>query len=225
MKRRSRSIAVVLGMFSAVVIADVASAHPTENAGPAVATPAALSTSGDYATDVLGDAWDFSNAEDVPAIPLVGSENSFNISVGGGVVSVDAQANSTIKLIRTWGPELAWGRDGLAKPADAATYTHLSFSLNLDQKRNMGVHYWTEAGGENIIPFTVPGPGFATYDINMTSPGLLGPNAWSGKIIRLEILAGGGFPGTARFPMQLDWARLHRADASVTPVAAARLAS
>ena len=220
MKRRSRSIAVVVGMLSAVVIADVASAHPTENAGPAVATPAAFSTSGDYATDVLGDAWDFNNPEDVPAIPLVGSENSFGISVGSGVVSVDAQAGSTIKLIRTWGQELAWGRDGLAKPADAATYTHLSFSLNLDQKRNMGVHYWTEAGGENIIPFTVERPGFATYDINMTSPGLLGPNAWSGKIIRLEILAGGGFPGTSRFPMQLDWARLHRADASVAPVAA-----
>ena len=131
MKRRSRGIAVVVGLLSAVVIADGAAAHPTEDAGPAVATPAAFSTSGDYATDVLGDAWDFSNPEDVPAIPLVGSEGSFGISVGGGLLTVDGQAGSTIKLIRTWGQELAWGRDGLAKPADAATYSHLSFSLNV----------------------------------------------------------------------------------------------
>jgi hypothetical protein len=221
MKRRSWSIASIIGVVAAaVVVTGSASAHPTESAGPASAPPAAASTGGDYATDVLGDPWDFSNPEDVPPIPLVGTENSFGISVANGVLTVDAQANSTIKLIRTWGAELAWGRDGLHVPADAAAYTHLSFAMNLDQKRNMGVHYWTESGAQNIVPFTVLGPGWASYDIDMTSPGLLGPNVWSGKIVRLEILAGGGFPGTARFPMQLDWARLHRADASAAPTSA-----
>jgi hypothetical protein len=219
MKRRSFCIAAVVGLLSTVLVTGTASAHPTQVAGLAIAPPAALSTSGDYATDVLGDAWDFSNNEDVQPIPLVGTENSFGISVGGGVLTVDAQAQSTIKLIGTWGPELAWGRDGLAKPADAATYTRLSFRMDIGQKRNMGVHYWTETGAQNILPFTIPGPGMATYDIDMTGPGLLGPGVWSGKIIRLEILSGGNdFGGAARFPMQLDWARLHRADASASPV-------
>ncbi|HEX2785192.1 MAG TPA: hypothetical protein VHN36_16535 [Ilumatobacteraceae bacterium] len=218
MRRRSWSIATIIGfVVSGVVVSGGASAHPTESAGFSTAPPPSASTGGDYATDVLGDSWDFSNAEDVPPIPLVGTENSFGISLANGVLTVDAQANSTIKLIRTWGAELAWGRDGLHVPADASAYTRLSFSMNLDQKRNMGVHYWTESGAQNIIPFTVPGPGWASYDIDMTSPGLLGPSVWSGKIVRLEILAGGGFPGTPRFPIQLDWARLHRADTVAAP--------
>ncbi len=220
MQRRWWSFGTVVGFsLSAVVVAGGASAHPIESAGPSTAPPAALSTSGDYATDVLGDPWDFSNPEDVPPIALIGSENSFGISVAGGVLTVDAGPQSTIKLLRTWGSELAWGRDGLAKPADAAVYSHLSFRMNIGQKRNMGVHYWTESGAQNILPFTVTGPGFTTYDIDLTGAGLLGPGAWSGKIIRLEILAGGNdFGGAARFPMELDWARLHRADASVVPV-------
>ena len=49
------------------------------------------STSGDYATDVLGDPWDFNNFDDVPPIPIVGSENSFGISLGNGVLNVDAR--------------------------------------------------------------------------------------------------------------------------------------
>ena len=221
MKCRSRSIAVVVGLLSAVVIADVASAHPTENAGPAVATPAAFSTSGDYATDVLGDAWDFTNPEDVPPIPLVGSEGSFGISVANGLLTVDAQAGSTIKLIRTWGQELAWGRDGLAKPADAATYTRLSFSMTLAEQRNMAVQFTSESGLACQIPF-LGKAGTSTYDVPMTDPGVGNgcQTGWAGKIVMLQILAGGGFPGSARFTVQLDWARLHRADASATPVAA-----
>ncbi|MEY2445749.1 MAG: hypothetical protein QOE00_2329, partial [Ilumatobacteraceae bacterium] len=219
MKRRSWSIGtVVVVMASVVVVTGGASAHPTETAGLSSAPPPALSTSGDYATDVLGDPWDFNNPEDVPPIPIVGSENSFGISLANGVLTVDAQANSTIKLIRTWGPELAWGRDGLHKPADAATYTRLSFRLNNSQETSMGVHYWTDTGAENIVPFHVLGAGWANYDIDLTAPGLYGPSVWSGKIVRLELLAG-GFPKLPpRFTMQIDWAQLHRAGAPSTPV-------
>lgn len=220
MQRRWWKIATVLSMsLSAIVVTGPASAHPIESAGPSTSPPAALSTSGDYATDVLGDPWDFSNDEDVPPTLLIGSENSFNITRGAdGILTVDAQAQSTIKLVRTWGPELAWGRDGLHRPVDAGTYTRLSFLMNLSQKRNMGVHFWTESGLQGLLPFTVPGPGWAQYDIDLTGASLLGPNVWSGKIVQLELLAGGGFGGPDRFTMQLDWARLHRADASASPL-------
>ncbi len=179
------------------------------------------STSGDYATDVLGDPWDFSNDEDVPPVMMIGTEGSNGISRDpSGVLTVSAKTGSIVKLIRTWGMELPWGRDGLLKPADAATYSRLSFSMNLDQKRNMAVEYWTESGGTNIVPFTVAGPGWATYDINLNQAGLLGPSAWSGKVIALDLLAGNSYGGSDAFTLQLDWARLHRADASATPVSA-----
>ena len=102
--------------------------------------------------------------------------------------------------------ELPWGRDGLLRPVDAATYTWLSFSMNLDQGRNMGVEYWTESGGHNIVPFTVAGPGWVTYHIPLTGTGLLGPSAWSGKVIRLELLRRRKFTAPrSRSHMQLDW--------------------
>ncbi len=86
MESRCWKIATVVGVLAyVVVVAKSAAAHPTVNPGPTLAPPsAAFSTSGDYATDVLGDPWDFTNLEDVPPIPIVGSENSFGISLGNG---------------------------------------------------------------------------------------------------------------------------------------------
>jgi hypothetical protein len=219
MRRRSWSIAAVVGLLSSVVVGATASAHPTESARTLIAPPtAAFSTSGDYATDVLGDPWDFSNDEDVPPVLSIGTEGSFGISRdGNGILTIDGQGGSTLKLVRSWGQELPWGRDGLLKPIDAATYTHLSFYMNTSQKRNMGVQFFNEAGQQCIIPFTTEA-GWLQHDITMTSPGLGGcETAWSGKIIRLQIIAGGSFTGVDRFTMQFDWVRLHRADSSVTP--------
>ncbi len=222
MKHRSWSMAAIVGVVvSGIVVTGSASAHPTPTAPPLTAPPsAAFSTSGDYATDMLGDPWDFSNDEDVPPTLLIGSEGSFGISRDpSGVLNVDAQAGSTIKLVRSWGIELPWGRDGLSKPIDAATYTHLSFSMNLTEKRNMGVQFFTESGLQCLIPFTTEA-GWLVHDIDLTSPGAGGcQTAWTGKITRLQLIAGGGFPGASRFPIQLDWARLRRADAPVAPPA------
>ena len=92
MKRRSLCAAVVVGLLSAVVIGDGASAHPTQSASVLTTPPSAtFSSSGDYASDVLGDPWDFSDENDVPPIMTVGTEGSFGISVGAGVLTVDAQ--------------------------------------------------------------------------------------------------------------------------------------
>lgn len=220
MKRRSRVVAAV-GLFSAVVVTQGVITLPTEAASPSVAPPsAAFSTSGDYATDVLGDPWDFSNDEDVPPVPLIGTEGSVGISRDpSGVLIVDAVAGSTIKLVRSWGAELPWGRDGLLRPIDASVYTRLSFRMNVSEKRNMGVQFFDEAGGQCVIPFTTEA-GPITTTIDLTSPGIGCQIGWNGKIIRIQLLAGGGFPGgNAQFQIQLDWVRLHRADAPAAPVA------
>ena len=81
MKRRSLSIATVIGFAaSTLVLPGNASAHPTVNAGPLITPPASLSTSGDYATDVLGDPWDFSEQGDVPPYLTLGAEAADAIS-------------------------------------------------------------------------------------------------------------------------------------------------
>lgn len=212
MKRRVSSIAVVLGsVVAAVGVAGHASAHPTENAGPTITPPAALSTSGDYATDVLGDPWDFSEQGDVPPYMTLGTEGSNGISWAPGTLHVDARNGSVIKLVRTWGAILPWGHDGLLHPVDADTYTKLSFSGDFSTDRHVLVRFWTEDNQIGTGPIVVvraknPGP----YEIN-----LAGTPLWSGKIIRVDLLMGGvpaGSAGTDNFTVDLHWVRLHRAD-------------
>jgi hypothetical protein len=225
MERRSLNIALVVGFtISAVVVAGNASAHPTPNAGPSNGPPsAAFSTSGDYATDVLGDPWDFANDEDVPSGPangVLGTEGSFGLTrtdVGNenaGAMILDGRNGSLIKLVRTWGAILPWGRDGLLKPIDAAIYTRLSFRIHLEAPRDFGVRYFTESGQINDIFLFGLSAGWNTYEIDLTQPGRSGLRLWSGNIVRLDLLAGGG--AVDRFTAQLDWVRLHRSDAPTT---------
>src|SRR4029079_4688686 len=222
MRRRSLGIAGALGLLASVVVADVASAHPTVFPSPLTAPPsAAFSTSGDYATDVLGDPWDFENDEDVPPIPIIGTEGSDGISRANGILTVAARHGSLVKLVRTSGHVLPWGRDGLYKPIDASIYTRVSFSLSIDQgRRDMLVRYTNEAGQtQTNRVINTPTQGFRTYTIDLTQPGIDGsPSVWTGKIIRFDILAGGPSDGNPNnFTMQLDWVRIHRADAPVSP--------
>lgn len=193
-------------------------AHPRPETAPSVSPPSPLSTSGDYATDTFSDPWDFSNAEDVPPYSLIGTENSLGIAMGGGTLTVNSVNNSTIKLVRTWGLELPWGRDGILHPVNADRYQRLSLSMYLSDSVNMGVHYWTSAGAEGIFPF-YPKAGWNQYTLDLTnnsgnSPGYQTP--WSGQIVRLELLR--GFKaGNPPIDITLDWVRLHRADAPAAP--------
>lgn len=220
--RSIRSIAVcTVAVTVAGVGVPLASAHPNVDPAPAVAPDAARSTSGDYATDVFSDPWDFSNDEDVPPIALVGAENSYGITRNGnGTLTVASVNNSTIKLVRTWGVELPWGRDGLVAPVDAGRYTHLSFSMCLDAALHMAVHYWNAAGEQGLLPF-YPGAGCQVYNLDLRNtsanpPGYQTP--WAGSMTRVELLRGGTPTGlNPLVNITLDWVRLRRADAPVSP--------
>jgi hypothetical protein len=196
-------------------------AHPHPEIASLAAPPAPLSTGGDYATDTFSDPWDFSNDDDVPPQLLIGTENSVGIARNGNnTLTVNSVNGSTIKLVRTWGIELPWGRDGLLHPVNADVYQRLSFSMHLTTDVPMGVHYWTASGGEGIFPF-FPTAGWNQYTLNVTdtsgnNPAYSAP--WSGQIIRLELLR--GFKaGNPPIDITLDWVRLHRADAPAAPPA------
>lgn len=223
MPRRHWSVvlACVSTAVASIVAAAPAAAHPNVDPAPAVSPDASRSTSGDYATDIFADPWDFSNDEDVPPIPLVGSENGFGITRNAnGTLTVASVNNTTVKLVRTWGVQLPWGRDGLVAPVNADRYTRLSFSMCIDQPLHMAVHYWNAAGQDGLLPF-YPTAGCRVYDINLQDtsqnpPGYQLP--WSGSMTRVELLRGG--TPTGQNPLvniTLDWVRLRRADAPVAP--------
>jgi len=186
---------------------------------PFVSTPVDRSTHGDYATDVLSDPWDFMNDEDVPPIPLVGAEppdaSITRTDDNGGHLIVSGRAGTTIKLVRTWGEELAWGRDGRVEPIHAETYDQITLNMCVSGRPlNMAFRWFNEFGNEGFFPFFPVGCETRTYDL--ADPKFHGPppaNApWSGKIVRFELLIGPG--GT----VDLDWVRIHRPDASAQPV-------
>ena len=208
---------LLLSMFSVPQVWPL----PHVSAAPIVTPPAALSTTGDYATDTFSDPWDFSNDEDVPPLMLVGTENSMGISRSAdGILTIDSVNISMIKLVRTWGLVLPWGRDALAHPVDAAQYQRLSFRMDVSANLGMGVRYVAASGAEGIIPFN-PTVGWQNYTIDLTDsskniPSHPGP--WSGQIVRLDLVRYGDTKGgNSRVNISLDWARLHRANASVTP--------
>ena len=220
MRRLLRSV-LLCTLVSSSILVSGASAHPNVDPGPAISPDASRSTTGDYATDTFGDPWDFSNDDDVPPTLVVGSENSYGISRNGnGTLTVASVNNSTIKLVRTWGVELPWGRDGLVHPVDASRYTHLSFSMCVGANLNMAVHYWNAAGQEGLHPF-YPDAGCRVYDIDLRDisgnpAGYQAP--WSGAMTRVELLRGGVRPGgNPLVDITLDWVRLRRVDAPVSP--------
>lgn len=216
---------VVSVLAAAVTVSGAASAHPNVDVSPATSPPPALSTSGDYATDTFGDPWDFSNDDDVPPTMMIGTEGSLAIArdAVNGALTVKTMNSSTIKLVRTWGLELPWGRDGLLHPVDANRYTKLSMAMCAPVALNMGVYYFDAVGNRGMHPFyTQAGCHQYSLDMSDSSQNPVGYQLpWSGLITRVELLRGGPTAGGGNPPLDitLDWVRLHRADASVTPPA------
>jgi hypothetical protein len=208
---------VAAAIVASSVMGGVAAAHPVDQVEPAVAVPASRSTSGDYATDVLSDPWDFKNDEDVPPIPLVGAEppsaSITRTDADGGHLVVSSQQGAIVKLVRTWGAELAWGRDGRVKPIQADVYTHVSFSICVGSFMGLAFRFYDEFDNEGFAAFgPIRGCNTITLDLrDRKLYGAAGMAPWQGKIIRFELLWG------ERGTVDLDWVRLHRADAPPTP--------
>lgn len=198
--------------------------------GQWLSPPAALSTSGDFATDTFSDPWDFSNPEDVIPVDNVGTQDTHGISYANGLLNVATRDGSTIRLLFDWPHVLPWGRDGWAHPIDAGLYTQITFRMCADQPLSMAVRFENAFGQEGILAFR-GNTGCQLYHFDLLShgehpygglqypfPNFQGP--WAGPIVRLELHRGGCLcSGNPLSLVQLDWVRVHRADAPQQPPA------
>lgn len=219
--RRSALFAVLL----VLVVPTTALAHPGPVTPPSLGTTSTQSTSGDYATDVYSDPWDFNNDEDVPPQMLIGTEGSNSISRSSGQLSVSSRLGTNIKLVRSWGLELPWGRNGNRNPVDANVYNRFSANFCVTHSVWMAVHFWRADGREGFLAFQARGCN--TYTLDLTNTAAFSPgyqNAWTGDVVRFDMYRGGiiNDSGPSALPEQnititLDWARLYRAGASSTP--------
>ena len=211
---RSRWLAAVLSSIVAVgaIVVPTAAAHPGPAIPVALGMGANLSTSGDYATDVLGDPWDFSNAEDVNTAPGVGCESAptpaqfpgidCSVTIAGGQLGFSGAPGSILWLVRSWDLELPWGRDGENTPINAAVYPVLS--LSNCPPPGFAIQFKNDAGQAGFVPFNNC-QGQPNYDLRGLSA------QWTGRIVSLGIyFAGGG-------PASFDWIRLRRPDAPAAP--------
>ena len=194
----------------------------------ALSPPANLSTSGDFATDTFSDPWDFSNAEDIIPIVGVGVANADAVDLSGGVLTAATRNYAELRLLMNWSqtsPVLPWGHDGWKRPIDGGRYTQMTMRIRAEANMSFAIRWWNAAGQEGLIGFDLLAtPGFQNVHFDLTNRSnykAAGAAAvWGGHIVRFELFRGialaGGDPA---INVQLDWVRLHRADASQTPPA------
>ena len=223
-----RLLATVLAALTTVAAAAVGTSAPppaTAATTTATTTAAAAATEpegADYATDVYGDAWDFSNAADINT-----SFTSGAASVRSGALNVDLVHGDQLFLVHSIGGSVPFGRDGALQPVDTAKYTRLSFSMNQPMANRIGAVYWftcreqtAACGGGVSFPTT---QGKHVYDIDLAaSSTLLAKRPWKSAkmvVVRLDpvvIRSSERSGGTA----VIDWVRLHAAQDAAHPHAA-----
>jgi len=203
----------------------------TAQGGITITSPASgaiLAAGPDYATEVLGDAWDFSHATDISQDPEQHRNWSSGPTVSGGLVSgVTAAAsgdNSLGIVTRALGIINNPGRNGHNFPIDSAKYSKLAIKFTTNLNDQFPRFYWwlndlttgPDPSGTRLMPENnLPAPaGTSIYVldmINVPANAQPGGTPWnSGPFVR----------GLAFYPnhsnvsstVSVDWMRLTTGD-------------
>ncbi len=214
------------GPRRAVAIATAVAVAAGLALGAAVGAPVRASAAtteseaADYASDVYGDAWDFSNAADFNT-----DFSGTRATVSGGALKVDLALGNQLFLVHSISGSLATGRDGARQPIDPAKYSRLTFSMDQPLTKHIGAVYWftcreqTSACGGGFSFPVVQGP--HVYDFDLTAKSnLLAKVPWrSAKkvVFRLDPVVLPKGTGNTGKQVSLDWVRLHAAPDATHP--------
>jgi hypothetical protein len=198
----------VFGAFVAALLVPAAVSH---------AIPGGWSSSGDYATEELGDPWDFSNDADWDFQARVESRNIANAGVSGGTMKFDittggAQGYVLIGSAHYGSAALQWGSSTWLRPIVAANYSTIVLRLHssLPGEAPAGLSFYT--CGETVpscdhnLSFLMK-QGWQTYTFSV-GPG----NGWTGNVysLRFTSLHAGSF--------EIDYLRILRSGGNAAPV-------
>ncbi len=206
--------------------AAVAPGHQVD-LGTVLSPDPSLDTSGDFATDTFSNPWDFSDPDDLIPIPQVGAGFADAADVSNGLLTVASRNQTEFRLLMNWGqitPVLPWGHDGWLHPIDAGRYTQLSFRIKVDAPLGFAVRWWKADGSWGVIPMNITTTDWQTLHFDLTDRKnypLPGADAvWGGAVTRFELFRGAALNSPGQNPtvnVQLDWVRLYRNGASMTP--------
>ena len=218
-------LAALAPLVSILLVARPAQAADTDRVplGSMPTPPASLSTTGDFATDTYGDPWDFSNDQDVPPVPAVGVTATNAVSIANGVLSTTTHDTSEIRFLMNWSQllhTLPWGHDSAIHPIDAGRYTQATFRLRASADLQLSVQWVTASGQIGAIPFALTAGTWQTVHFDLTDrknfPGGGADAAWAGPIVKFMLFRG-LVPGNPAVDVDVDYMRVHRADAPREP--------
>ncbi|MEO5842728.1 MAG: hypothetical protein ABIQ73_05590 [Acidimicrobiales bacterium] len=178
------------------------------------ATPGGYSSSGDYATEELGDPWDFSNDADWDFQARAESANISNASVSGGTLKYDAAAQGGVLIgsAHYGSHALQWGSSTWLRPIVASNYSTIVMRMrtSLSGQTPAGLSFYT--CGETV-PTCNPNmsflldQGWQTYTFPVGAA-----QGWTGNVYGLRVFA------AAAGSFEIDYIRVLRNGGSAAPV-------
>jgi len=205
----------------------------TAQGGITITSPSAntvLAAGPDYATEVLGDPWDFSNVQDIASEPTQHLNWLSGPTVANGVVSgvtAAANGNNSIGILhRPWFMINNPGHNGHNFPIDTAKYSKLAIKFTTNLGTQFPRFYWwhkeigdsTDPGGgtrllpENNLPAPAGTSIYVVDLVNVPANAQPGPPAWN-AFPQVKGLAFYPNHSNVSSTVSVDWVRLTTGDA------------
>jgi hypothetical protein len=231
---------VVLGMLGAAWFHE--GTPVVAQSGITITSPvvnAVLRAGPDYATDTLGDPWDFSNRTDVALDPAQidgfsapgQNDGGSGFSVAGGLAGGTltntrlgyTNGSNFYLLQRPYYTTVNPGRTGRRFPIDPAVYSKLAFKMTSGSSNQFPRVYWFhnelgdpagDASGSRLVPENnLPAPSgtnIFVVDLNKTGSNYFNGVTWGAGAVKGFAM----FPNSSQvgYPVQFDWVRLTPAD-------------
>jgi hypothetical protein len=180
------------------------------------ATPGGYSSSGDYATEELGDPWDFSNDADWDFQARAESANISNASVSGGTLKFNSAPFGYVLMgsAHYGSHALQWGSSTWLRPIVASNYSTIVIRMksSLPGQEPAGLDFYTcgttVPDCDHNLPFLVT-EGWQTYSFPV-GPG----QGWSGNVYGLRITPAAVRAGS----FEIDYIRVLRGGGSAAPI-------
>lgn len=208
-RMESRTLRNGLVAATAVTIVATSSAAVASTPPPTFDGPDVTAAPPDYATQVLGDPWDYANDSD---ILVDGNGPTMNVSgttVRDGRLVFDVTGSGYVSPVFPGFPgALPAGREGTRRPVEASRYTRATFRMYAAATTPAALTWFRCPAFEDRClgghRFTAR-PGWHTYELPMVNefPGL--PQEWTGQVLGLRLALNA--QQTTR--IELDWFRLH----------------
>ncbi|MFZ7087748.1 hypothetical protein [Curtobacterium sp. RRHDQ10] len=211
MPKRRPGLALAVAIAVAVVpVTGVALGTAPVPARAASAATPVQAEAPDYASEVFGDPWDYSDAADQNtdfASPPTGS-------VANGKYTMQVGPGNWFDPIDTVAGSVPYGRDGASNSVDTNRYRRLSFSMDQPNGGIGAIYWWTcrekssACVGGTTFPLT---RGSHVYDVALDGASTLGAKVpWtSGRVVALRVQPVVVPSGSPTVTVSLDWMRLH----------------